>query len=597
MYIELVRNRLSNRPGKCIEVTDLHKHRIKNRGNPLYRSTYLFKQPFQGSVSNYMKDKTIDYIILDIDYSENDNFMDIVKAEIMELKNYLSEYQFIPFFSGTGFHIMFSAAHFGFKPSPNLHNIVKATISRMFNSDVSIYDKASTYRVAHTKNQKSKLYKIPLTEREVFNKSYEEIKELAQTPRFDFDYSVYDLESKEDLTEYKETPNLVSVKQIHEPQRIASCIHNILSRPPKQGQRHITCLRVSSHFRRSGLPSFVAVDTLKYWLQNHDDFTDNEIERIVRTTYNKGYKYGCKDTILAQHCSPHCVYYNKKDYKQAVHTITDMHQQTKQSMETDFSGTTLNIDQMFKWHKDTRVYPGEVVTLIGQTGAGKTAMAQQIVAGIDIYGDQIDSVLPTLYLSMEMSNDLMYRRWWQQLRGVDKSTAKQQIRNADTELIELSHVMIRYISPSLDVLKQEVNQHQPKLLVIDHIELLREGSRDQRVKVNQIMTALRDIAIEHDIIVLAVSQISRAYSRNSTLDVFAGKESGNIENDSSKFLGLWGNRKSKYKKLEFFKNRDGEDLPERYLRMEDSMVFYTDPGNHWETVQNKEQQEKVLNDM
>ena len=61
-----------------------------------------------------------------------------------------------------------------------------------------------------------------------------------------------------------------------------------------------------------------------------------------------------------------------------------------------------------------------------------------------------------------------------------------------------------------------------------------------------------------DIIIIQISQVSRNYSRNEALDLYAGKGSGAIENASRKVIGLNGQANNDNKSLEMYKNTDGE---------------------------------------
>jgi 16S rRNA G966 N2-methylase RsmD len=61
-----------------------------------------------------------------------------------------------------------------------------------------------------------------------------------------------------------------------------------------------------------------------------------------------------------------------------------------------------------------------------------------------------------------------------------------------------------------------------------------------------------------DIIIIQVSQVSREYSKNEVLDLYSGKGSGAIENASRKVIGINGQANSTKKRIEMFKNTDGE---------------------------------------
>jgi 16S rRNA G966 N2-methylase RsmD len=66
------------------------------------------------------------------------------------------------------------------------------------------------------------------------------------------------------------------------------------------------------------------------------------------------------------------------------------------------------------------------------------------------------------------------------------------------------------------------------------------------------------MAVNNDIIIIQLSQVSREYSRNQIMDLYAGKGSGAIENASRKVIGINGNAKSSQRQVEVFKNSDGD---------------------------------------
>ena len=69
---------------------------------------------------------------------------------------------------------------------------------------------------------------------------------------------------------------------------------------------------------------------------------------------------------------------------------------------------------------------------------------------------------------------------------------------------------------------------------------------------------MSNLAVNMDMIVIQISQVSREYSRNEVLDLYAGKGSGAIENASRKVIGLNGQSDSTTRAVRLFKNTDGE---------------------------------------
>jgi hypothetical protein len=94
-------------------------------------------------------------------------------------------------FSGSkGFHLEISAGWFGwFDPSTDLHQREKRLVRSLLAGlgdvyDAKVYDKTRIWRVLNSLNSKSGLHKIPLTPDEVLNFDVEQIRALAQSPRY-----------------------------------------------------------------------------------------------------------------------------------------------------------------------------------------------------------------------------------------------------------------------------------------------------------------------------------------------------------------------------------------------------------------------------
>ena len=85
----------------------------------------------------------------------------------------------------------------------------------------------------------------------------------------------------------------------------------------------------------------------------------------------------------------------------------------EERLNTDFSGRSIDLAKMFGLEgKDCVVYPGELVTIFGPTGANKTTLAQNIACGYDFGQNLINKnwQLPTLFLSIELSGWYKHRR-------------------------------------------------------------------------------------------------------------------------------------------------------------------------------------------
>ena len=567
MYVEIAKGTPGNR-GYLINKNDLGN--FINR-KPLYRSVYLYDDEAlkyvedNGTLKNYFGVRYIDKVPIDIDKGGNsdEKTLDVLRGVILELEDAdITEESFQCFFSGSGYHVDLAGGLFNFKAGVDLPYMVKQTLKSLIpDLDSSIYMRTGIYRVQHTINQKTNLYKIPLYRDEVMNLDAADILKLAKVNRSDYTYLGLQGDGELEHTVKEEVPDVQVFNKISEPTKIVPCVQSMLNQGAKQGNRHITALRIVSHFKRHGIPSHYAKVMMLHW--NNKSMPEKEIMEMVENVYNRNYKYGCQDSVMVEHCKTQCLFFNKKDYMIDVKSSTDMQSELHERLNTDFSGKTIDLGRALGIDKESVIYPGELVTIFGPTGSNKTTFAQNLALGVDFVNDRIvkDWQIPTLFLSLELSSWYMHRRHLQIVSGV----TKQEANDNYTELYkkheeEMSHLMVQTISPTLDKIAEKVRELEPSLVIVDYIDLVDtpHNIRGEYEKIKYISHGLSSMAVNNDMIVIQVSQVSREYSRNEVLDLYAGKGSGAIENASRKVIGLNGQSNSATRAVRLFKNTDGE---------------------------------------
>ena len=568
MYVEIARGTPANR-GMLISSKDLYKYISKEE--PLYRSVYLYGDDAKeyvsstGSLKNFFGTRLIDKIPIDIDKGDNsdEKTLDILRSILLELEEgEIDSGCYQPFFSGSGYHLMLSGELFNFNPTPDLPYIVKQTMRSLFpNIDLSIYMRTGIYRIQHTPNQKTGLFKIPLTKDEVMNLSPKEIFELAKGQRIDFNY--HKLEGNGELIDkvIKEVPDIQVFNKISEPSNIVPCVQSMLNKGPQEGNRHVTAMRIASHFKRHGIPSHYAKVSMLHW--NNKQMNETAINEMVENVYNRNYKYGCQDKIMKDHCRTQCIHFKNKDYFINVKTASEMQRELGDRLTTNFTGKTLNLGKMLGIKNESVIYPGELVTIFGPTGSNKTTFAQNLILGVDFFNNKIvkEWQIPTLFLSLELSSWYVHRRHLQ----IVSNCKKEEVNSNYNDLFndhkdELEHLMVQTISPTLEGIVEKVRELQPSVVVVDYIDLIDSSKTfgGEHEKIKNISHGLSNLAVNMDIIIIQISQVSREYSRNEVLDLYAGKGSGAIENASRKVIGLNGQSDKTTRNVRLFKNTDGE---------------------------------------
>ncbi len=569
-YVEIAVGSPRSR-GTLVLKSELHKY-IPLDGTALYRSVYLYDKDAKeyadskGTLKGYQGERGIDNVLIDID--KKDNSDDYTLAKLRETLNHLDILEVLDesiqcYFSGTGYHIVISNKVFNFVPSGSLPYQVKRTMSSLFNNiDTSIYMRSGIYRVAHTKNQKTGLYKIPITLRESKSLSSKEIHKLATEPRFEYPYELLDGDGELETAVCTETPKVAEFTKISEPTKVVPCVQTMLRNGPIEGSRHNTALRIISHFKRHGIPSEYAKVALLHW--NNNTLNEQKMIEKVESVYNGNYNYGCQDVLMKKYCQTKCNFFKNKDYHIHVKDADELQKEFQERIETNFIGRAIPLTEMFGLTDyDTQIYPGELVTIFGPTGSNKTTLAQNLALGVDFKNDRINKKwqLPTLFLSLELSAWYMHRRHLQIVSGLSKDEVNENYKEIYNDYADqLRHLQIQTVSPTLSSIQNKIKELNPAVVIVDYIDLVEtpQNIRGEYEQIKFVSHSLSSLAVNLDVIIIQISQVSREYSRNEVLDLYAGKGSGAIENASRKVIGLNGQANSDIKHIHMYKNTDGE---------------------------------------
>jgi hypothetical protein len=476
-----------------------------------------------------------DEFILDVDGANPED----AQKKAIGLKILLSD-QGIPykaFFSGTGFHFHIPSTAFVYEPHKDLHIKVKKVLTEhgIFEyADPAVTDKLRLIRIPNTKNTKSNCYKVQLMNG-MLEASIDEIMSYAKQPRELNDDSLESLPVFDALIKEKKGKKKaeMTVSQGRSPDpSLYPCISSMLESIP-MGKRHTTALRLGAWFRWR-YPEDVVRGIMEQWRfrvsRQSSEFSKKELDGIITNCYEghngEGYRYGCSDAVMDEHCKNTCrLYRNKKS--QSVMDSVAMEDNLIEFYKSDVA--PLNIGHLYG--SDFPVYPGEVVILQAPPKSMKTMLLQNWMTAFKV---------PTYFLEMEMSPRQIWSRFvmieqgWseEELKNHYRSLQNGQDKNFQWLMVNFSAIPARDLEKTIMTLPVK-----PRIVVVDHMGLFHSNLRDPNMQVEEASQAMMELAVKHNLIVFAVSEINKTSMREG-INIASAKGSFRTAYNANKILSL-----------------------------------------------------------
>mgnify|MGYP005813755053 FL=1 len=539
------------------------------------QDTFMSLWDYDGHVIEFVKKKNTlssydgilympDEFILDIDGKNPKNAREKTIGLTILLDDLCIPYQ--PYFSGTGFHLGIPGSAFRWKPCPDLHLKVKDELMAKGiyeYADSSVSDKTRLIRVVNTLNSKSKLWKIPLSKAEL-NGAIDKIQELAAGKRHTYEWITLECEPVFDVLERKTRASDKEFETVtlgRNPDPVwYPCIQKMMDGSP-QGSRHQIALRIAAHLRWR-YPEHTVRIIMEDWRQRVDvkshPFSKNEMDKIVTDCYEghngNGYNYGCSDIWMDKNCQSTCRLYKSK-VSQNTMDAKAMEKELVEFFNKDHN--PINIGALYGGSGDYPIYPGEVVILQAPPKSMKTMLLQNWVNSFK---------RNTYFLEMEMSPRQMWMRFvmidnkWdeKQLKDYYSQYANGISKNFDWLTVDYSSCFAHELHKRILMLPQK-----PEIVVVDHMGLFKSKRSDNNMKVEEVSQSLMELAIHNNIIVFAVSEITKsAYAEG--MNIASAKGSFRIAYNANKVISVTpfkdGDNLIQMLKVESTANRERENL-------------------------------------
>ena len=379
--------------------------------------------------------------------------------------------------------------------------------------------------------------------------------------------------------------NIQEVRKVYkdtkaETSRYITCAQHIYNAGHKTGKRHHYLLRVASiAIKKWGYDAKAVQGIAKAFNEKSEDpLPADEVSNIVASCVKVGgYSYPCTDEILSQYCDSKCIEYRNKSLEIESKAVNadDMIANMIKYAQTDFSEKSFDLKTVFPFLPESHLFKsGDLVVLAGDTKLGKTALYQHIITNTPN--------VKTLFLSLEVDEPTMSRRFMQQMLQTSKHETLRLLANKDEEAIgilqdRLKHMTLLCESPDITQYKELIEKYQPRMVVIDTIDMVpaKWAKNDEYEKMNYVIPELKKFAMQSDIILLGVSHISKGASyrlkEGGQLDIHDLKGNSIIEQKADKIIGFEGDRDNNKKRII------------RTLGSRDESMFHMVCNFNWET--------------
>ena len=241
-------------------------------------------------------------------------------------------------------------------------------------------------------------------------------------------------------------------------------------------------------------------------------------------------------------------------------------------------------DQYFKEHEIEPLYigfdklddllggleGGDMIVIGARPAVGKSAFVTQITSNLARKGKRIG------FYNLEMQNKQVYERFVVNESGIGLTRLRRAVKflgdekerfdSANERLAKADNIVITSAgAKSVGDIKAESKNMDYDIIIIDYLQLLKADNTyrgNRTAEVGEISRAIKNLAMELNIPVIALSQLNRASMGRDDKEPNMSelREAGNIEQDASVIMLLWNideNDKT-HKGCKIEKNRQGE---------------------------------------
>ena len=432
--------------------------------------------------------------------------------------------------------------------------------------DPSLYDSAQILRVPWTKNQKSGLFKVPLTAKQL-NSSIESIQKLAENINnvtTEFNWEETDLPE----TIYKEEPKAETKKEIvlkseldltnkprHWPDYKWALLNAYKVKPE---ERHEALMRIAATARGLGYPedmtralclTFDDKFTASTGKPSVEDLEDNILATVFSNKWNGG-QYSHKNDLFLQEYAKRVGLEAVEDSTKEVQNISSIFEQFE-DFSTNFEQNIIKTG--IKELDDNSLFLTSTHNgILGQPGSGKTSMLIQWLEHLSSQNQHC------FFYSLDMAEEIIGAKLIQRVTGLsfkeatklvltDRKAyekAKQLVteRFKNVQFIFTSGTKVEGIEKTILNYEKETG-NKIRFLAIDYLECLQGPYSDQTANTGHISQELKDLARKTKVCSVILLQTQKSTGGGEVSEPILSmkkiKGSSVIEQSASVLLTLW----------------------------------------------------------
>ena len=132
---------------------------------------------------------------------------------------------------------------------------------------------------------------------------------------------------------------------------------------------------------------------------------------------------------------------------------------------------------------------------------------------------------------------------------------QRDLKSIETIKRKMSHIQLLTDSPDITKYPELIQEHKPKVVIVDTLDMVpaRYSKQDEVQKQVYIIKELKRIAVSEDVIILAVSHISKGahyrMKEGETMDIYDAKGTSSIAQQADMVIGFMGERDTTKKRI------------------------------------------------